>query len=135
MSAYYEDAGTSVDHNMLVMDVLRSTFDKHGYAVLFHEKPFRSANGSGKHCNWSLQYSREGKFENLFEPGTHPEKNSKFLLFLLMTLRAVQRNAGLLKASITSASNENRMGGHEAPPCIISVFLGSYLDRLLNCVE
>lgn len=135
MSAYFEDAVTSVDHNMLVMDVLKSTFEKHGYVVLLHEKPFKSANGSGKHCNWSLQFSREGDFENLFEPGEQPEKNIKFLMFLLLTLKAVQSNAGLLKASITSASNEQRMGGHEAPPCIISVFLGSYIDRLLNCVE
>lgn len=118
------------------MDVLRATFDKHGFVVLFAEKPFKHGNGSGKHCNWSLQYSSDNsKYQNIFEPGKHPEKNATFLLFLLMTLKAVQDNAGLVKASITSASNEKRLGGHEAPPAIISVFLGSYVDRLLNCIE
>lgn len=105
MSSYYSDAVTSVEHNLLTMEVLKSVFDKHGYVTLFHEKPFHGANGSGKHCNWSLQYNKEGKFENLFEPGQEPEKNVKFILFILMTLKAVQKNAGLLKASITSASN------------------------------
>lgn len=135
MSCFYEDAVNQVDHNMLMMDVLKTGFDKHGYKVLFHEKPWKGANGSGKHCNWSLMYSKGGKFENLFEPGEKPSHNVKFLMFLLITLKAVQKNAGLLKASVTSPTNEIRMGGHEAPPCIISVFLGSYIDRLLNSIE
>jgi glutamine synthetase len=87
------------------MEILKSVFDKHGYVVLFHEKPFKHANGSGKHCNWSLQFNKGGKYENLFEPGSEPRRNVKFILFVLMTLRAVQRNGGLLKAAITSASN------------------------------
>jgi glutamine synthetase len=90
VSSYYEDAVVSVDHNMLVMDTLKSVFDKHGYTVLFHEKPFQGANGSGKHCNWSLAYSKNGKFINLLEPGPNPEKNVMFVLFILMTLKAVK---------------------------------------------
>ena len=106
ISCYFSEASESVEHNLLTMDVLKSTFDKHGYAVLYSEKPFKHGNGSGKHCNWSLQYSsKNNKYESLFEPGSHPERNVKFLLFLLMTLKAVQSNSGLVKASITTASN------------------------------
>lgn len=135
ISAFYEDAVTSCDHNMLVMETIKEVFDKNGYVALFHEKPFKGANGSGKHCNWSIQYAKGKDIENLFEPGDKPSQNVKFILFMLITLKAVQKNAGLLKASITSASNEHRMGGHEAPPCIISVFLGSYIDKLLDSIE
>jgi glutamine synthetase len=117
------------------MDILTSVFSKHGYVVLFHEKPFIGANGSGKHCNWSIAFNKGETYCNIFEPGKDPEKNTLFKLWMVMTLKALQSHSGLFKASVTSPSNEHRMGGQEAPPCIISAFLGSYIDELLNSHE
>ena len=131
----FQNASTSVNHNMVLMDVLRTTFDRHGYTVMFHEKPYGNANGSGKHCNWSVLVNNGEKWDNLFEPSHEGENRTRFLLFVLMTLKAVMDNAGLLKATVTSSSNDLRMGGHEAPPMIISVFLGQFICNLLESVE
>ncbi len=127
----YEPANIAGDHNMLVMEILRQVADRHGMATLFHEKPFDGINGSGKHNNWSL-CTDTGK--NLLAPGDSPQANAQFLLFCAAIVRAVHMHAGLLRLSIASQGNDHRLGQHEAPPAIISVFLGEQLfdifDRL-----
>lgn len=128
----FEPANIAVDHNLLTMEILHRVAHRHKLKVLFHEKPFAGVNGSGKHCNWSLA-TNTGL--NLLEPGEHPESNPVFLIFLLACLRAVQNHAGLLRAAIASASNDHRLGANEAPPAIVSVFLGQFLDEVLNAVE
>ncbi|KAF7722376.1 hypothetical protein EC973_003186 [Apophysomyces ossiformis] len=128
----FEEAMLSVDHNLLTMDVLHRVAHRHKLKVLFHEKPFRGVNGSGKHCNWSMSTDRG---DNLLDPTKEPEKNYRFLLFLVAVLKAVQDHGDLLRAGIASASNDHRLGAHEAPPGIISVFLGSQLNEVLNAVE
>lgn len=128
----FEEAMLAVDHNLLTMDVMHRVAHRHKLKVLFHEKPFRGVNGSGKHCNWSLS-TEHG--DNLLEPTSTPETNYRFLIFLLAVLKAVQDHGDLLRAGIASASNDHRLGAHEAPPGIISVFLGSHLDEVLNAIE
>ncbi|MBN2159369.1 MAG: glutamine synthetase III [Spirochaetes bacterium] len=128
----YEEANIAVDHNLLVMDKLQQVARQHNMAVLLHEKPFAGINGSGKHVNWSLS-TDDGI--NLFKPGKTPHDNIQFLVFLLATLKAVHRHADLLRASIGSASNDHRLGANEAPPAIISVFLGEQLTRILESIE
>ncbi|KAG0170281.1 hypothetical protein DFQ30_002668 [Apophysomyces sp. BC1015] len=128
----FEESMLSVDHNLLTMDVLHRVAHRHRLKVLFHEKPFRGVNGSGKHCNWSMSTDRG---ENLLDPSREPEKNYRFLLYLVAVLKAVQDHGDLLRAGIASASNDHRLGAHEAPPGIISVFLGSQLNEVLNAVE
>ena len=132
MAPVFEEAHVAVDHNLLTMNVLHSAARKHGLVALFHEKPFRGVNGSGKHCNWSVS-TNEGK--NLLEPGQEPKDNIQFLCFLVATILAVHDYATLLRASIASCSNEHRLGAHEAPPSIISVFLGSQLNAILESIE
>ena len=128
----FEEAHVAVDHNLLTMSVLHAEAQRHGLAVLFHEKPFRGVNGSGKHCNWSVATDRG---RNLLEPGREPGENVTFLCFLVGTLLAVSEYATLLRASIASCSNEHRLGAHEAPPSIISAFLGNQLDAVLDSLE
>ncbi|KAI8836565.1 glutamine synthetase type III N terminal-domain-containing protein [Chytridium lagenaria] len=128
----FEEASVAVDHNLLTMDVLHQVAHRHKLKVLFHEKPFKGVNGSGKHCNWSMSTDSG---DNLLEPTLKPESNYRFLLFLVATLDALYKHGGLLRASIASSSNEHRLGANEAPPGIISAFLGDHLNEVLNAIE
>jgi len=128
----FEEAMVAVDHNLLTMDVLHKVAHRHDLKVLFHEKPFKGVNGSGKHCNWSMSTDRG---ENLLDPTVKPETNYRFLLFLVAVLYAVHKHGSLLRAGISSSSNEHRLGANEAPPGIISVFLGEYLTEVLDSIE
>ncbi len=128
----YEEMSLAVDHNQLLMDIMEKIALRHDLRVLFHEKPFAGINGSGKHNNWSLA-TDTGK--NLLSPGTTPKKNLQFLTFFITTIRAVFEHADLLRASIASAGNDHRLGANEAPPAIISVFIGSHLTRVLADLE
>jgi glutamine synthetase len=128
----FEEANIASDHNQLVMETMGRVARRHNLALLLHEKPFAGINGSGKHCNWSLMDS-DGN--NLLEPGATPERNLQFLVFLAATLKGVHRRAGLLRAGIASAGNDHRLGANEAPPAIISVFLGDQLTRVLDSIE
>ena len=125
----YEEANLAVDHNQLVMDVMRRVARRHKFRVLFHEKPFAEVNGSGKHSNWSMATDTG---VNLLSPGKNPKTNMQFLTFLVNVVKAVNDNQELLRASVTNENNSYRLGGHEAPPSIISVFLGSYLSNILD---
>ncbi|MCS6914932.1 MAG: glutamine synthetase III [Myxococcales bacterium] len=128
----HEPANVASDHNQLLMEMMKQVADRHGLAVLFNEKPFAGVNGSGKHNNWSL-CTDEG--HNLLDPGHTPAENLQFLYFLCATLRALHRHGALLRASIASASNDHRLGANEAPPAIMSVFLGEQLNRILDQIE
>ncbi|KAJ2005286.1 hypothetical protein H4R26_002043 [Coemansia thaxteri] len=128
----FEEASAAVDHNLLTMDVLHKVAHRHNLRVLYHEKPFKGINGSGKHCNWSMSTSRG---ENLLDPTVRPETNHRFILFLLAVLRALQEHAALLRVAISSSSNEHRLGAQEAPPGIISAFLGDQLTEVLDAIE
>lgn len=127
----FEEASVAVDHNHLTMDVLGRVAHRHGLKALFHEKPFKGVNGSGKHCNWSLSTDAG---ENLLEPGENPEENPVFLAVLASILLGMHRHGGLLSCAIMSASNEHRLGAHEAPPSIVSAFLGEHLDAVVRSV-
>ncbi len=134
----FEEANISTDHNQLVMEVLRKVALRHNYSVLLHEKPFAGVNGSGKHNNWSMAIAASGPEldgENLLDPGKTPHENVRFLLVLAGVLKGVHKHAGLLRAGIASSGNDHRLGANEAPPAIISVFLGNMLDRILNEIE
>ncbi|RMB64008.1 glutamine synthetase type III [Dokdonia sinensis] len=128
----FEEANLAVDHNSLLMDVMEKVAERHKFKVLFHEKPFAGINGSGKHNNWSLA-TDEGV--NLLSPGKTPMKNLQFLTFFVNTIKAVHRYEELLRASIASAGNDHRLGANEAPPGIISVFIGTQLTNVLNELE
>ncbi|KAG0268946.1 hypothetical protein DFQ27_005241 [Actinomortierella ambigua] len=132
LAPIFEEASLAVDHNLLTMDVLAKVAHKNKLKVLFHEKPFKGINGSGKHCNWSMSTDRG---ENLLDPTVKPETNYRFLLILAAVLHAVHQHGGLLRATIASASNEHRLGAQEAPPGIVSAFLGEHLNEVLNSVE
>ena len=132
LAPIFEECNLAVDHNMLLMSLMKKVARKHGFRVLLHEKPFAGINGSGKHCNWSLS-SDNGVL--LHAPGTTPEENLRFITFIVETLMAVYHHNGLLKASIMSATNAHRLGGNEAPPAIISSFLGTQLTEVLNHIE
>lgn len=125
----YEEVNLAVDHNQLLMDVMKRIARKHKFRVLFHEKPFAGINGSGKHNNWSMQ-TNTGK--NLLSPGKNPKSNLQFLTFLINVIKSVNDSNDLIRASVMSENNSYRLGGHEAPPTIISVFLGSYLTGMLD---
>ncbi len=125
----FEETNLANDHNQLIMELMRRVARKHHFRILFHEKPFAGINGSGKHCNWSLSTDTG---VNLFKPGRNPKSNLQFLTFLINTLMAVKKNNDLLRASISSAGNAHRMGANEAPPAIISAFLGRHLTHMLN---
>jgi len=128
----FEEANIAIDHNQLVMDTLKSVAKKHHLACLLHEKPFAGVNGSGKHLNWSLADNRGN---NLLNPGITPQDNIQFLVFLIATVRAVYLHADILRASVASYSNDYRLGANEAPPAIISVFLGEQLTKILEDIE
>ncbi|GAB3649049.1 glutamine synthetase III [Hymenobacter agri] len=128
----FEDANLAVDHNQLLMDVMARVADRHNFKVLLHEKPFAGVNGSGKHNNWAMSTDTG---VNLLAPGRRPKENLQFLAFLITTIKAVHTHADLLRASIASASNDHRLGANEAPPAIMSVFLGSMLDSVLDELE
>ena len=132
LAPIFEECNLAVDHNMLLMSLMKKVARNHGFRVLLHEKPFDGINGSGKHNNWSLS-TDTGVL--LHAPGTTPEENLRFITFIVETLMAVYRHNGLLKASIMSATNAHRLGGNEAPPAIISSFLGKQLTELLDHIE
>jgi glutamine synthetase len=137
MAPLYEETDIAVDHNMLVMATLRRIALRHGLQALLHEKPFAGINGSGKHCNWSLSISADSPELdgfNLLKPGKTPHQNIRFLLFLAAVLRAVHRHSGVLRAGIASSGNEHRLGANEAPPAIISVFMGSMLTHVIESI-
>ena len=128
----YEECNLAIDHNLLVMDLARKIAKKHNFVTLFHEKPFAGVNGSGKHNNWSLSTNTG---VNLLSPGKNPKSNLQFLTFLVNTITAVHKYADLLRASISSAGNMHRLGANEAPPAIISTFLGKQLTKMLDEIE
>ena len=132
LAPIYEEANLAVDHNSLVMDVMQKVADRHNFKVLFHEKPFAGVNGSGKHNNWSLSTD---KGINLLAPGKTPMSNLQFLTFFINTIKAVHRNEELLRACIASATNDHRLGANEAPPAIMSVFIGAQLTKVLHELE
>ena len=132
LAPIFEECNLAVDHNMLLMSLMKKVARKHGFRVLLHEKPFDGINGSGKHNNWSLS-ADNGVL--LHAPGKTPEENLRFVTFIVETLMAVYKHNGLLKASIMSATNAHRLGGNEAPPAIISSFLGTQLTELLDHIE
>ena len=126
LAPIFEECNLAVDHNMLLMSLMKKVARKHGFRVLLHEKPFDGINGSGKHNNWSLS-TDSGVL--LHAPGKTPEENLRFVTFIVETLMGVYKHNGLLKASIVSATNAHRLGGNEAPPAIISSFLGKQLTE------
>ncbi|MBL7810706.1 MAG: glutamine synthetase III [Bacteroidetes bacterium] len=128
----FEELNLAVDHNSLLMDVMESVAEEHGLKVLLHEKPFKGINGSGKHNNWSL-ITNTGV--NVLSPGNSPEKNLQFLTFFINTIKAVYDHADLLRASIATAANDHRLGANEAPPAIVSVFVGDLLEHVLADFE
>ena len=132
LAPIYEECNLAVDHNMLIMSLMRKIARNHGFRVLLHEKPFKGVNGSGKHNNWSLG-TDNGVL--LMAPGKTSEENLRFITFVVNTLMAVYHHNGLLKASIMSATNAHRLGAHEAPPAIISSFLGTQLNKVLDHLE
>jgi len=125
----FEEVNLAVDHNQLLMDIMKRVARKHKFRVLFHEKPFAGINGSGKHNNWSMATNTG---VNLLSPGKNPKTNLQFLTFLVNVIRAVKESNELIRASVMNETNSYRLGGHEAPPAIISVFLGTYLSKTLN---
>ncbi|TDB67012.1 glutamine synthetase III family protein [Arundinibacter roseus] len=125
----FEEVNLAIDHNALLMDLMQKMAEKHSFKVLFHEKPFAGINGSGKHNNWSMSTDTG---INLLAPTTKPKENLRFLTFLVNVIKAVHDNADLLRASIASSGNEHRLGANEAPPAIVSVFLGTQLTRMLE---
>jgi glutamine synthetase len=129
LAPIYAEANLAADHNQLVMQTMRKVAMRHDFLLLLHEKPFAFVNGSGKHINWSLQDSRG---ENLLDPGKNPQENLRFLTFLAATLLGVYRHAAVLRASIASHGNDFRLGANEAPPAIMSVFLGDFLSRICD---
>jgi len=140
LAPIFEECNLAVDHNMLLMSLMKKVARNHGFRVLLHEKPFDGINGSGKHNNWSLTAERSAAQQGehsvlLHAPGKTPEENLRFVTFIVETLMAVYRHNGLLKASIMSATNAHRLGGNEAPPAIISSFLGTQLTELLDHIE
>ena len=131
LAPMFEDQNLAVDHNMMIMEVLRQTAEANGLVCLLHEKPFAGINGSGKHCNWSVAYGRR----NLLTPGDNPRENAIFLTMLIAILRAVEQHADLLRMTTAGAGNDHRLGANEAPPAIISVFLGDELNEVLDAIE
>ncbi len=128
----FEEVSVAVDHNVQLMDIMEKVAIRHGFRVLFHEKPFAGVNGSGKHNNWSLATNTE---KNLLGPGKTPKTNLQFLSFFVNVIKAVHDYADVLRASIAGASNDHRLGANEAPPAIMSVFIGNYLSNVLDELE
>src|SRR5256714_6332919 len=128
----FENSNLATDHQNLVMEILRKTADKYGLACLLHEKPFAGINGSGKHNNWSMSTDSG---ENLLNPGDNPHDNAQFLVFCIAVIRAVAKYPEVLRLSIASAANDHRLGANEAPPAIISIFLGTQLLEVIENLE
>lgn len=128
----FEEAIIAVDHNLLLMDLMEKIAQKHNFRVLLHEKPFQGVNGSGKHNNWSLSTNTG---VNLLSPGKNPKSNLRFLTFFVNTIKAIHEYADVLRVSIASASNDHRLGANEAPPAIMSVFIGTQLSAMLDSLE
>ena len=132
LAPVFETANIAVDHNQLTMEVMKKVADRFGYACLLHEKPFEGINGSGKHNNWSISTDTG---ENLLNPGRTPAENQQFLVFLLAVIAAVDEYQEVLRVSVATAGNDHRLGGNEAPPAIISIFVGDELDQVLQSIE
>ena len=132
LAPIFDTANVAVDHNQLTMEVMKKVADKHGLVCLLHEKPFEGINGSGKHNNWSISTNTG---ENLLDPGKTPAKNIQFLVFLMAVIKAVDEYADLMRVSAASAGNDHRLGGNEAPPAIVSIFLGDELTAILKSIE
>ena len=131
LAPVFEEVNLACDHNMLVMEILRQTAEKHGFVCLLHEKPFAGVNGSGKHNNWSINY--EGR--NLLNPGSNPQDDAIFLTVLCAIIEAVDLHADLLRSAVSGAGNDHRLGANEAPPAIISMYLGDQLEAILEQLE
>ena len=131
LAPQFEELNLACDHNMLVMDALRNVAERHGLKCLLHEKPYAGVNGSGKHNNWSVAYG--GK--NLLDPGSDPDENALFLTMLCAVIEAVDKHADLLRASVAGAGNDHRLGANEAPPAVISVYVGDQLAEVLDRLE
>ena len=127
----FEELNLAVDHNMLVMEMIRQVADRHGLVALMHEKPFAGVNGSGKHNNWSVSYGST----NLLDPGDNPQHNAIFLTVLAAIIRAVDMHSDLLRSATAGAGNDHRLGANEAPPAIISIFLGDQLNEIIEQLE
>ena len=132
LAPIFDTANVAVDHNQLTMEIMKKVADKHGLACLLHEKPFEGINGSGKHNNWSISTNTG---ENLLDPGKTPDQNIQFLVFLMAVIKAVDEYADLMRVSAASAGNDHRLGGNEAPPAIVSIFLGDELTAVLKSIE
>jgi glutamine synthetase len=129
LAPVFEEASVAADHNMLTMEVMKAVAERHGFACLLHEKPFAGVNGSGKHNNWSMS---DNLGNNLLDPGHTPHENLKFIVFLTAITRAVDLHQDLLRASVAHAGNDHRLGANEAPPAIISIYVGSQLEDIIN---
>src|SRR5690606_28286298 len=129
LAPIFEETNLAVDHNSLLMDLMQKVAERHDFKVLFHEKPFKGVNGSGKHNNWSLATDTG---INLLSPGKTPMSNLQFLTFFINTNKAVHQYDDLLRASVASASNDHRLGANEPPSAIVSIFLGHQLTKLLE---
>jgi len=132
MAPLFENANVATDHNMLIMETMKRVADRYGLQLLLHEKPFAGVNGSGKHVNWSLS---DDLGNNLLRPGDSPHENAQFLIFLAAVLTAVSRHGDLLRLSVAHAGNDHRLGANEAPPAIVSVFLGDMLQDIVEQIE
>ncbi len=132
LAPIYTTVNIACDHNQLTMEIMQRVAKKHGMVCLLHEKPFAHVSGSGKHNNWSIQTNTGA---NLFSPGDTPAENAQFLLFLVAVIKAVDDYADLLRLSVASASNDHRLGAHEAPPAVVSIFLGKELEAILDSIE
>lgn len=132
LAPMFEEANLAVDHNSLLMDIMGRIARKHNYKVLLHEKPYAGVNGSGKHNNWSLSTDAG---DNLLSPGKNPKRNLQFLTFFINTIKAVHEFPELIRSCVASASNDHRLGANEAPPAIISIFIGSQLTEVFNELE
>ncbi len=132
MAPIFETTNIATDHNQLTMEIMRSVAQRYNFALLLHEKPFAGVNGSGKHNNWSLS-TNDG--QNLLDPGKSPQENAQFLLFLSAVIKAVDEYAPLLRVSVASAGNDHRLGANEAPPAIVSMFIGDELENILKAIE
>lgn len=128
----FENANVATDHNMLVMETMKRVADRYGLQLLLHEKPFAGVNGSGKHLNWSMA---DDQGNNLLKPGETPHDNAQFLLFLVAVIRAVARHGDLLRVAVAHAGNDHRLGANEAPPAIVSIFLGDMLQDIVEQIE
>ena len=131
LAPMFEDLNLAADHNMMIMEVLRLTAERNGFACLLHEKPFEGVNGSGKHCNWSIAYGER----NLLKPGKNPKDNALFRTMLSAVIRAIDLHADMLRSATACAGNDHRLGANEAPPAVISIFLGDELSAIMKEIE